>query len=111
VPSATLQSLLDYDWPGNVRELKNVIERAAITSTGPDLRLSETLRAGPRETDREGEDSPFEALDRVERRYITRVLEATGWRISGPSGAALVLDLNPSTLRYRMKKLGICKPW
>jgi len=111
VPSATLQSLLDYDWPGNVRELKNVIERAAITSTGPDLRLPETLRAGPRETDREGQDSPFEALERVERRYITRVLEATGWRISGPSGAALVLDLNPSTLRYRMKKLGICKPW
>jgi PAS domain S-box-containing protein len=111
VPSATLQSLLDYDWPGNVRELKNVIERAAITSTGPDLRLPETLRTGPRETEGEGEDSPFEALATAERRYITRVLEATGWRISGPSGAAKVLDLNPSTLRYRMKKLGIRKPW
>lgn len=111
VPSGTLQSLLDYDWPGNVRELKNVIERAAITSTGPDLRLPETLRTGPRETEGEGEDSPFEALATVERRYITRVLEATGWRISGPSGAAKVLDLNPSTLRYRMKKLGIRKPW
>jgi PAS domain S-box-containing protein len=111
VPSVTLQALLDYDWPGNVRELKNVIERAVITSTGPNLRLPETLRAGPRETDGDGEDSPFEALATVERRYITRVLEATGWRISGPSGAARVLDLNPSTLRYRMKKLGIHKPW
>jgi len=111
VPSATLQSLRDYDWPGNVRELKNVIERAAITSSGPDLRLPETLRAVPLETDGEGENSPFEVLARVERRHITRVLEATGWRISGPSGAARVLDLNPSTLRYRMKKLGICKPW
>jgi len=47
----------------------------------------------------------------MERRYIARVLETTGWRLSGPAGAAKLLDLNPSTLRYRIKKLRIRKPW
>lgn len=110
VPSATLQALMDYNWPGNVRELKNVIERAVITSTGPDLRLPEALGSGPLHRDADGEVAEFAALAAVERRHITRVLEATGWRISGSAGAAAVLDLNPSTLRYRMKKLHIHKP-
>jgi len=110
VPSATLQDLLDYDWPGNVRELKNVLERAVITSTGPDLRLPEALRGRTPQPPEDGEGAAWAPLATVERRYITRVLEAAGWRISGPTGAAAVLDLNPSTLRYRMKKLGIRRP-
>jgi transcriptional regulator with GAF, ATPase, and Fis domain len=47
----------------------------------------------------------------VERHHIARVLQATGWRISGERGAAAVLGLNPSTLRYRIKKLQIHRPW
>jgi PAS domain S-box-containing protein len=110
-PPANLNALLDYDWPGNVRELKNVLERAVITSPGPDLRLTETLgsEAIPRTTEKA--NGEFDSLAAIERRYITRVLEATGWRLSGPAGAATVLDLNPSTLRYRIKKLKIRKPW
>ena len=53
---------------------------------------------------------PNQTLAHVERDHILRVLEQTGWRVRGPKGAALVLDLNPSTLRFRMKKLGIKKP-
>jgi formate hydrogenlyase transcriptional activator len=50
-------------------------------------------------------------LAAVERRRLSRVLHATGWRISGERGAAAILDLNPSTLRYRIKKLQIRRPW
>ena len=111
VPAATLDALLDYDWPGNVRELKNVLERAVITSPGMDLRLPESLESDAFHRSSEEETAEFDSLAAMERRYITRVLETTGWRLSGPAGAAKLLDLNPSTLRYRIKKLRIRKPW
>jgi len=47
------------------------------------------------------------ALDAVERDHIAAVLQQTGWRIDGPDGAARLLDLKPSTLRSRIRKLGI----
>jgi formate hydrogenlyase transcriptional activator len=53
------------------------------------------------------EVAPTGTLEEVERDYIIRTLENTGWRIEGPHGAAKVLGLNPSTLRTRMLKLGI----
>jgi transcriptional regulator with GAF, ATPase, and Fis domain len=46
-------------------------------------------------------------LEEVEREHIRRALEAARWRINGPKGAAAVLKLHPSTLRFRMKKLGL----
>jgi formate hydrogenlyase transcriptional activator len=46
----------------------------------------------------------------MERRHIVRVLESTHWRIYGPQGAAAQLGMNPSTLRSRMKKLGLSRP-
>jgi transcriptional regulator with GAF, ATPase, and Fis domain len=55
------------------------------------------------------ETGKYLTLEEVERRYIRAVLEARNWRVSGPKGAALVLGLNPSTLRSRMKKLGISR--
>jgi transcriptional regulator with GAF, ATPase, and Fis domain len=50
------------------------------------------------------------SLDQVGKNYILRILEQTGWRVEGPKGAALILGLNPSTLRSRMQKLGIRRP-
>jgi transcriptional regulator with GAF, ATPase, and Fis domain len=46
-------------------------------------------------------------LTNVERDHILTTLKRSGWRIEGPTGAAHLLGLNPSTLRSRMKKLGI----
>ena len=46
----------------------------------------------------------------MEREYVLRVLDKVGWKIEGKSGAAEILDMNPGTLRSRMKKLGIRKP-
>jgi transcriptional regulator with GAF, ATPase, and Fis domain len=54
-------------------------------------------------------EEAFPTLEEVERAYIHEVLEARNWRVSGPKGAARILGLNPSTLRSRMKKLGISR--
>jgi len=53
------------------------------------------------------EPGTTQTLEEVEREYIIRTLEQTGWRIEGKNGAATILGLNPSTLRTRMMKLGI----
>lgn len=97
-----LQTFQSHSWPGNVRELANAIERAVIHTKGNVLHSIDRFEEVT-------EEPPFAArtLEEVEREYIVRTLENTGWRIEGPQGAANVLGLNPSTLRTRMAKLGI----
>lgn len=112
VPAAVMEQLRDYSWPGNIRELRNVIERAVITSPGPALQLPEAIvkDAAKKAPDVEGGSAPsLLRLQEIEHDHIVRVLKAKDWRISGERGAARVLGLNPSTLRFRMKKLGIKK--
>jgi formate hydrogenlyase transcriptional activator len=103
VPPSALEALRSYNWPGNVRELANVIERAIITTTGAVLQISNTMETLPDMSPH----TPSKTLEEMEREYIIAVREATGWKIEGPDGAAKILGLNPSTLRTRMKKLGI----
>ena len=113
VPREAMQRLMAYPWPGNVRELENVIERAVILSSGPELTVASELlpvlpvapAAAPARTDIPGGDPA--ALHEVDRQHILAVLKRTGWRIDGPQGAARILNLHPSTLRSRMQKLGI----
>jgi PAS domain S-box-containing protein len=113
VPAQAMRELAEYDWPGNIRELQNVIERAVIVSTDAVLRLPEPLAQATTETtggnDAFKEPMTISTLDEAEREHILRALEATGWRIEGPKGAAAMLKLHPSTLRFRMKKLGLTK--
>jgi len=97
-----MQNLRAHSWPGNVRELANVIERAVIHTQGSVLQVVDRFEQIPEE-----ELNTNKTLEGVEREYIIRVLENTGWRIEGPYGAARILGLNPSTLRTRMLKLGI----
>ncbi len=105
IPSSVMKKLQDYPWPGNVRELENVIHRAVINSTGPKLHLADDLAVQSRRKD----SAHLKSLQEMEKDHIVRVLETTDWRIGGSKGAALILDMNPSTLRSRMKKLGIEK--
>jgi PAS domain S-box-containing protein len=107
IPPAVMKTLTAYDWPGNVRELRNVLERAIIISPGSTLYLPERLGSAESSSIQGEALDTREPLESVERKHILRVLDATGWRISGPKGAAKILGLNPSTLRFRMKKLGI----
>jgi len=106
IPESIVQKLKDYSWPGNVRELENVIERAVIISSGPKLRLTDDF-AGPAGNQR---TLPLKSLQEAEKDHILQVLRFTHWRIEGANGAAMILDMNPSTLRSRMRKLGIQKP-
>jgi formate hydrogenlyase transcriptional activator len=109
IPSATMEALSQYRWPGNIRELENVIERAVILSPSSVLRVPlGDLRS--RISPGHGSGKPHTIAD-VEREHIRAVLKETRWVLSGPRGAATRLGLNRSTLYFRMKKLGIVRPW
>lgn len=107
IPKSTIKTFLEYDWPGNVRELEHVIERGVIITSGPSFQLAGQLRSS---LSFDSEDEPLKDLAAMEREHILRVLQKTGWRIEGPSKAASILKLHPSTLRSRIKKLGIRRP-
>ncbi len=107
VPESTMDALVHYDWPGNIRELENVVERSVILSPGPTLQLNEVL-SNPVKGHRIV--STHDDIESVERAHITQVLKDCGWKINGKGNAADRINLNPSTLRSRMKKLGIERP-
>ncbi len=115
VPSGEdLRLLVAYPWPGNVRELAAVMERASILGDGKGLQVATALgplpNAKPAPSHRpEAVDAgqAFPSLDRAMARHIELALERTGGRIEGPRGAAVLLDINPHTLRARMRKLGV----
>ncbi len=104
IPEATMRALQAYHWPGNIRELENVIERAMILSSGRTLIVDESVGVTlpPPAAAPTGAD-----LDSVQRQHIESILAECQWRIEGAGNAADRLGLNPSTLRFRMKKLGI----
>jgi PAS domain S-box-containing protein len=111
-----LGRLQAYDWPGNIRELQNVLERAAILADGPILTVADALvqplphLAGPSGELVEKDvatTSDSRRLEDTQRQHIEQVLIDAGWTIEGPQGAAAILGIAPSTLRSRMKKLGI----
>ena len=97
-----LRELLAYSWPGNIRELENFLARAIVLCPGDtlDMRLLAAEPSAPAATQ-------SRSLEATERKHIEEVLASTGWVVEGPQGAALVLKMNPSTLRSRMRRLGI----
>jgi transcriptional regulator with GAF, ATPase, and Fis domain len=107
VSKETLNTLQGYHWPGNVRELESVIERAVIISNGNVLQVVDRFDTFRKAEEPVGQDA--KTLANLERDHIIQVLQKTGWRIEGKNGAALLLGLNPSTLRARMQKYGITR--
>ncbi len=106
IPQPAMNALTSYPWPGNVRELENVIERALILSAGPTLYVDELWARGAPHAPADESNS----LASLERSHILAVLRACEWRVNGAGNAAARLGLNPSTLRFRMKKLAIERP-
>ena len=104
IPNETMDALSRYSWPGNIRELQNLMERAALLSTGPSLRvpLAEILN--------DPALSGGNALEQAEREQILRALRETNWVVGGARGAAARLGLKRTSLAYKMDKLGICRP-
>jgi transcriptional regulator with GAF, ATPase, and Fis domain len=107
VSQKDIEIFLNYDWPGNVRELENIIERAVILSPAPIINF---LGALPFEQKLQNESHIAMTLSEHERLHITRALQRTNWKVRGKGGAAELLNINPSTLAFRMKKLGILRP-
>ena len=115
-----LERLSEHVWPGNVRELRNVIERAVIITPGSKLMLFEGLESPSLQADSRGTEMQFdsqhlsdtgiESLEQSEYNLILRTLQRVQWRVEGPGGAAQLLKVKPSTLRSRMRKLGISRP-
>ncbi len=117
--TADVERLLGYDWPGNVRELASVIERAAILGGGKRLDIAGALGvrsasapppadAPPRHEGRPGAaEPPLLSLDAAIARHIEAALRRAGGRVEGPRGAAVLLGINPHTLRSKMRRLGL----
>jgi formate hydrogenlyase transcriptional activator len=106
ISEEVMEALRNHDWPGNIRELQNVVERAVIRSSGPNLeiRFEELKRMV------EG-DAPtlMRTLDEAQRDHILEALRQSGGVVAGRNGAAVRLGLIRTTLQYRMRKLGIAR--
>jgi formate hydrogenlyase transcriptional activator len=105
--------------------LENVIGRATVTTTGPNLQLPEGWKVegsvidrntGPSSSEKATSISEAITVEReatlaeLERAHILEVLQQTNWRIEGPKGAAVILGMHPNTLRSRMSKLSLQRP-
>jgi PAS domain S-box-containing protein len=123
VSEETMQRFMAYSWPGNIRELNNLLERASIVSVSSVIEVTGFEPSGfndksyLQEEDSlvsKSADGPSSivglTLAEAERVHILMVLEQTDWVISGKQGAASLLDLPSSTLRSKMKRLGIVRP-
>ena len=109
VADHVMQSLLNYDWPGNIRELENLMARSVLLTTGP---IVNSLRLpGQNKAATASPQGRIKTMTENERDHILSALERCSWKIYGQGGAAELLELNPSTLNSRMKKLGIEKKY
>lgn len=103
VPETAMKKLQLYHWPGNIRELENIIERAVIVSQGEKLELG-ALHLKAKKASKNSQTLTYQDNQRA---HIINTLKLANWKISGPNGAAQILDLNPKTLDSKMRKLGI----
>lgn len=118
ISAETMSAMCDYHWPGNIRELQNVIERAVILSTGPELRVPPSdfktngaaASTAHAESRPDGQRNMQRVLEETERKQILAALEESRWVVAGPKGAAARLGMKRSTLQVRMQKLGIARP-
>ncbi|HEX4542802.1 MAG TPA: helix-turn-helix domain-containing protein, partial [Candidatus Acidoferrum sp.] len=97
---------------------QNVMERAVIISTGPELGLDvadlKFPKANPSEERAAAPNSKTngalrDVLGETERLQILQALKRSNWVVAGPDGAAVRLGMKRSTLQLRIQKLGITR--
>ena len=106
IPAKSMEMLMTYHWPGNVRELRHVIERAVLLSKKGHLAIPSLESQPGRPSDSEETILP---LKEVEARHILSALSRCQCKVSGKGGAAELLQIKPTTLFSKMKRLGISK--
>jgi transcriptional regulator with GAF, ATPase, and Fis domain len=102
IPQRTMNAIQAYHWPGNIRELSNIIESAIISSHDETLRIPHMPS-----TSRHVSGDRMMSMAQMEKEHIIKAIETCKWQIEGKNGAASLLDLNPGTLRGRMRKYDI----
>ena len=109
ISTKVIDILKNYYWPGNVRELENIIERSLIISHESEFNLGDwnIQQSSQVEFEEEISGNSLLSLEELEKKHIIKVLEITKWKVSGENGAAKFLNLKPTTLDSKMKKLGI----
>ncbi|ALM50460.1 Fis family transcriptional regulator [Flavobacterium psychrophilum] len=108
ISSRGIQDAMEYDWPGNIRELENLVERAVLVSQGNNIKRLDILASGSTETVTVDSSSDgFKSIEQNERDHILIALKKCKGKVWGAGGAAELLNLPPSTLNSKIKKLGI----
>jgi transcriptional regulator with PAS, ATPase and Fis domain len=108
ISKSMMRQLMAYDWPGNIRELENLLAREVVLCRERVLDAPLFLAMPAAGSGNSG--APSLNMEEAERRHIENALGSARWVLEGPKGAAAMLGLNPSTLRSRMKRLGIQRP-
>lgn len=104
--------LMSYHWPGNVRELEHLIERSVLFARDCEIKdvFLPSFHQKTNQIAVTPETCAMKTIDENARDHILTVLRKCNGRISGPGGAAEILEVPPSTLHSKIKKLGI-KKW
>ena len=102
-----LQQITNYSWPGNIRELEHVIQRAILLTDGNTIKEIELSTSSKMHAEQAGESFSIKTILENERDYILYILKKCNGKISGVGGAAEILDIHPSTLNSKIKKLEI----
>jgi len=102
-----LQQIANYSWPGNIRELEHVIQRAILLTDGNTIKEIELSSSSKMHAEQVSESFSIKTILENERDYILYILKKCNGKISGAGGAAEILDIHPSTLNSKIKKLEI----
>jgi PAS domain S-box-containing protein len=117
ISKGSMMTLQSYPWPGNIRELENVIERAVIVSNSKNIEIDLPVNVDTEKTNAhittQSVNNKLIMTDNErqqrDRQIIIEALKNTGGKVFGPGGAAELLDVKPTTLASRIKRLGIDK--
>ncbi len=105
INTADIRKMATYDFPGNIRELENIVERSVVLCQSDTLNIEFVQR----QKHQNSKSEKFLNFTDMQRKHIIDALKRTGGRVTGPSGAGVLLDINDRTLVSKIRKLGIQK--